>query len=170
MDIINISPTVIEKYYYYIFDNGGNCVSIMDGEPNNDDLASRNEVAYKSTELFSLNEASSQTTNGITTIIKKDIPILPPSSQQVALYQAYNAFITYARSLNLQDKATMEDFQNAALSIEQQAMTTMSGGDMTNGMAQFANAIKIPLMALGLINNITQAGGKWDNIVWTDNI
>lgn len=87
----------------------------------------------------------------------------PPTVINTNLLQAYNAFITYARSLNLEDKATMQDFQTLALQQETEALTN-------SDLPALANAIKIPLMALGLINDISQAGGNWNGIVWTDNI
>ena len=89
---------------------------------------------------------------------------------KLPLYQAENAFILYARSLALTDQATMQDFQAKALAAEAVALGTISLGDMVNGMAQFAEAVKIPLTALGLINDIMQAGGNWSTITWHDNI
>ena len=84
-------------------------------------------------------------------------------NDSLPLFQAYNAYIAYCRSLGLEDKATMQDFQTLALQQETEALTN-------SDLPALANAIKIPLMALGLINDISQAGGNWNNISWHDNI
>jgi len=70
----------------------------------------------------------------------------------LSLYQCYNNYILFCRSLGLPDKATSNDFRNLANTMK------------TN--SQFEQAYEILFQAQFLIIDIIQNGGTWDTTIY----
>jgi len=78
----------------------------------------------------------------------------PIITKSESLLKAENAYINFCKSLGFGGKASTEEIKTKSEEIYDTAQT----------MDDKFNAIKIPLTALGLINEITQLGGNWENI------
>ena len=90
---------------------------------------------------------------------------IPPLDDKTkTLYQAYNEYIKFCQDNGLPDVASVEDVTAKAQTLEEQAMVTVTSGDTVNGIAQLAEAIKLPLLLQGQLAKVQAAGGSWENI------
>ena len=81
-----------------------------------------------------------------------DLVMVSNAGKTQSLKDAENNFILFMRELGLPDKASSEDLQYLCSQLESYGMEL--------------EAIKIAVKSLALINDVTQNGGKWADIIW----
>lgn len=84
----------------------------------------------------------------------KEYTLSKISTKSDSLLQAENAYIDFCKSLGFEGKASTEEVKAKSEELYNSAQT----------IDDKFNAIKIPLTALGLINEISQQGGNWESI------
>jgi hypothetical protein len=113
---------------------------------------------YVSAEYYLLQEWMADPANTPDSVpyVEPPPPVDPQTLKSPDLKSAENRYIEYCRSLDLPDVASSADFETLT--------TEMQNNDM------MVEALAVGVRALALINDVTQNGGRWDDIVWHSEI
>lgn len=80
------------------------------------------------------------------------VEVDPQTTKPEDLKAAENRYIDYCRSLGLPDVASSADFETLTTEMQNQNM--------------LLEALAVGVRALAMINDVTQNGGRWDDIAW----